>query len=1054
MRQQKTTILLAVLLFLFLLPVGARQAKADQDGDWTYNVKDDTASITGYTGSATDLVIPATVGGLKVTEVGDYAFDGNLTVSSVVFPETLTRIGYSAFRNCSSLTEVTFPETLLVIDNSAFEASKVKNVTIPDSVTTIGCYAFQNCTGLRTLKLGSGITNWNTDWGVNGAFRNCTLLSDVAIAKGTSSIGAYAFAGCTLLLEIELPETVTNVYEGAFDGCELLDTAIIFGSVGNYAFRNNTSMKDLYLENAVSIGDYAFENNTSLQEVELPETLNSLGLGSFSGCTKLKSITIPDTVTFVGAFCFQNCTQMETAILGSSISEWGTDWSENGAFRNCTKLKSVTIKEGVTSLPAIIFNGCTLLDTLDIPGSVTTIGDRAFQNDVDLKTVILHDGLQNIGEYAFQNCTSLEKADLPGTLLSIGRNAFENTVLREAIIPDKVNFIGCFAFANCPAIEKVYLGESVESWSTDWGENGAFMNDTRLTEVEIADGVLSIGSLAFQNTGVREVEIPITVTEIGNSAFRDCRSLWRVTVQRGVIGEGVFSGCEALSDVTLKRITSINNYAFENCISLSAVELPDTITNIGNYAFYGCQSLMEIVIPESVTTMGAYAFANCTGLLQAVIGNNITTWNTDWGQNALFSGDTALEYAILEDGANSLGSRTFENCISLKAVYLPDSVVDMAYGETFLGSSEGVVIYAGGSKIQSLIRDTCGVESTIGTFEMPSRESFIITVNASGNGTVSPAGSVEKWAGSKQLFVPIPDRGYMVESFAVNGTDCYDPIGVLEGISGNGEVNVTFAADPNYVDEYPPLEGQEEPVMPETEPAETEPAMPETEPAETEPAMPETEPAETEPAMPETEPAETEPAVADNGCVRYTSDDDGYNMTNMYISGVLSGASPVFLNENSNFSMGAMLNLLYRLEGAPAVEWAKVVSDTMEAGAWYGDAAAWAFANGILTDGEVVSITPENNISRGEAALLIYRYARSKGIPVGPMNNDLSRYSDGSEPAGLVTADDIDLSWLFAWAMENGLDFGTDGSAIDLWGDALAGQASRLLASFLTGSLG
>ena len=1058
MRQHRKVFLLALLIALFLIPAAGKQVRAEQEGDWTFSVSDNTASITGYTGSAAEIEIPATVSGYAVTSIGGYAFDGNITVTSVVIPESVTKIGAGAFRNCSSLTSVTLPSRLEMIDNEAFAYSKVKSITIPDSVTTIGAYAFRGCTGLRTLALGAGINTWLTDWGENHAFDGCTLLSTVEIPEGVTSIGAYAFANCTLLLEVTLPESVTAVGDGAFDGCELLDTATVYGSIGNYAFRNNTSMKNLTIVNADKIGDNAFENNTALQNVTFPATLNSIGANAFVNCTKLKSIEIPDSVTFVGAYAFRYCTQLESVVLGAGIQEWGTDWDDSAAFQGCTKLAEVTIKEGVTYLPNYVFQGCTLLKEISIPATVTSIGTYAFQGDTDIETVTMTVGLQKIDEYAFQDCTSLKKADLPASLLSIGRSAFENTQVREAIIPDKVMFVGAYAYANCPALEKVYLGESIEEWGTDWGDNAAFVNDARLEEVEIADGVLSLGAVTFKNTGIRSVDIPITVTAIGYNCFEGCHQLENVNIQRGSIEPCAFLNCDSLSTLTLSRITSIGGSAFEGCKALTAVEIPDTVTTIGNFAFRGCVSLSDILIPESVTELGAYSFADCTGLLTATIGNNITTWGSDWGDNAVFANCTSLQYAVLEDGANSLGNLIFNGCSSLIAVQIPDSVVSMG-GSVFQNTPESLKVYAGGDKVKKLIEETNQISPEIGSLTMPEYAGYTVTTSVEGEGILTPAGEVMKPEGSTQYFQVVPARGYMLESFTVNGQNWYENSYLLEKISAGAELHAVFVPDPAYVEEYPPLEGEEMPE--ETAPAEESQPAPEGEseaaPTETESAA---EPMEGESeSLAETVPAEETPAEpvpaegeAPSGLIRYTSEDDGYGMTQMYLSGVLGGASPSFLSDDSTLPMGALLNLMYRVEGAPAVE-AGELADLVPAGNWYSDACVWAAQQGLVTAGELSQIDPEAIITRGEVALLVYRYAAYKGFEVGPANADLSAYPDGDEPAGLVTEDNLDLATIFAWAMENGMDYGTDGTTLSIWEDALAGQVSRLMASFLTGSL-
>ena len=212
-KRKKISCLLGMLLMtLFVLLWGA-QVQAEEagtaEGDWEYSLDQEsrTAAVTAYHGSGQAVTIPEMLGGCPVTAIGSEAFRGNTSMSAVTMPDTVTVIGNKAFADCNALTDVFFSQGLTEIGVSAFEGSKVKSVTIPDSVTYIGPYAFRNCTGLRSLDLGSGIQEWGEDWGTNGAFSGCSLLSSLTIPNGVSSIGTSAFSGCTLLMEVVLPES-------------------------------------------------------------------------------------------------------------------------------------------------------------------------------------------------------------------------------------------------------------------------------------------------------------------------------------------------------------------------------------------------------------------------------------------------------------------------------------------------------------------------------------------------------------------------------------------------------------------------------------------------------------------------------------------------------------------------------------------------------------------------------------------------------------------------------------------------------------------------------
>ena len=358
--------------------------------------------------------------------IDENAFKGDTAIASFVWEKSSSTyanqtIGESAFEGCTNLSSITLPTTLKTINDHAFKScTALKNVVVPEGVTFIGDAAFNGCSKLISVSLPSTLTKIDGYYSNEGAFQKCTALKTVIFAEGEddANIGPYAFADCPALENVSLPGNYISIGEKAFQKDNNIKSFIWEKS--SYTYANQ------------SIGESAFEGCSNLSVLSLPTTLKTINDGAFKSCTSLKTVVVPEGVTFIGDGAFYGCSKVEKVSLPSTLTKIDGYYSNDGAFQNCSALKTVVFTEGENdlSIGAYAFANNAALTTVHIPLNTTSINTNAFKSSNSNLTLCSRSSSSYANTFASSNglkfkvCTSHEeiKPDKPKYTVTYNAN--------------------------------------------------------------------------------------------------------------------------------------------------------------------------------------------------------------------------------------------------------------------------------------------------------------------------------------------------------------------------------------------------------------------------------------------------------------------------------------------------------------------------------------------------------------------------------------------------------------------------------------------------------
>ncbi|MCM1518994.1 MAG: leucine-rich repeat domain-containing protein [Pseudoflavonifractor sp.] len=486
------------------------------------------------------------------------------------------------------------------------------------------------------------------------------------------------------------------------------------------------------------IADRAFANCTVLESISIPGSVTKVGTTystsssdatslPFYKCYSLKTVRFEDGDTPVSLGCayyytssytynkglFYYC-PLEEVYVGRNITYEDSGYSFSSfpdlygysAFYYKTKLTKVTIGNSCTELPAHLFRGCSALTTIDFGSSLTAIPG-----------------------YAFYNC-NLSAIELPSTVTSIGQYAFQsNADMLSADLGTSVTTIGDYAFDGCTRLSDIPLGNSLTAIG-DYSFQAVGSDATTWQPLTLPGGLKTIGSYAFSGSGTPALSIPASVETIGTYAFSSNSKLTSITFGNGcaVIPQGALSGCSGLTSIVIPEgVTEIADRAFANCTALESISIPGSVTKVGttystssndasSLPFYKCSSLKSVRFEDGDTPLSlgcAYyrtsSYTYNKGLFyycpleEVYVGRNITYEDSGdsfssfpdlYGYSAFYN-QPKLTKVSIGNGCTELPDYLFYNNASITLMTLPN-VVKIG-NHTFDGCSKLTTLNLGNS---------------------------------------------------------------------------------------------------------------------------------------------------------------------------------------------------------------------------------------------------------------------------------------------------------------------------------------------------------------------
>ena len=697
----------------------------------------------------------------EVVEIGERAFQGCTSLSNANIDNSDTKIGAGAFQGCTSLSNLKL-NNCIEIGSSAFSGCTGVTQIDLSKCSSIPEYAFFNCTNLKKIYIRKNdvkctlddVNAFHCDDGSSEqdkkieGFKVYVPRGDIFNSyKNDENWGKY-----NIVYIVESKQIMYNSSDRKIIGnSEGEDIDGSYDSDGIVRYTNTYNEKDNYglIEfdsDLLSLNDQIFKDSDTLLNVELPSKCKRIGEYEFSGCINLGSIGFQDDtkLEYIDDFAFQNCKSLTEFTIPQSVESLG-----DGVFDGCVGIKKFEGKFATYNGKAVVCNGKLIhvlnidnhrrLNISDIDSNITHLGKKCFRGHESLRRVDIPKSITSIGDNAFEDCKNIYEIHFAGeTPATLGEDVFKNvpkdkdfkilvpeasfekyyekwkdysiwdhvypkpesksmiyfTTNNEAVSPNgsykdyvintepinkgnrtyfkissknNVTYIPSNFLSGKPSISKVIISEDI----TSIGDN-AFSGCSNLDYIYLSDNILFLGAYCFKGNGIKRIHLPEPPEgkklQYGINPFVGCSNLEEFVAYQE----------KYTSTDNRCYIDYVNDNSILRCFAPAGIteeyKIPKGIKKIGNYAFNNCDGLTSITISNDVTEIGNYSFKDCTKLQNVTIGISVTSIG-----GSAFYNCGRLTSVTIGNRVTSIGDGAFSSCSSLTSVTIPDSVTEIGW---------------------------------------------------------------------------------------------------------------------------------------------------------------------------------------------------------------------------------------------------------------------------------------------------------------------------------------------------------------------------------------